>query len=141
MAQATRVMSEAEKAERSRKARLKFLPTRNTRQMLFDLMVEALKSKGNTLSHDEMNLAVTEAAKLQVTWKLGENGNVLVKDKEGNTRMEYKSLTWAKLAIDQQADLMRAIRQGTSMKFSYLKDGDEPTVEVVEDEADAAEAA
>lgn len=140
MAQATRVMSEAEKAERSRKARLKFLPTRNIRQTLFDLMVEALKDKGNRFSHDEMNLAITEAAKLQVTWKLGKNGNVLVKDKDGSTRTEYKSLTWSKLAIDEQADLMRAIRAGTSLKFSYLKEGDEPTIDVVEDE-DEAEAA
>ena len=136
MATKTRVMTAEEKAERSRKARLKFVPIRNVRQHLFDMMVEAQHSQGNTLTHDEMNMHIMEAAKLQLSWKLGPNGMVTVKSKDGVESKEYKSLTWSKLAIDEQGDIVRAIRGGTSLKFSYLKTGDEiePVIEADDDE-------
>ena len=59
-----------------------------------------------------------------------------VVQKDGTVTVEHKPYAWGKLAIDQQADLMRAIRAGTSVKFAYLRDGDQPTetVEVVEDD-------
>lgn len=132
-------MSPEEKAKRSKAARLRFIPIRNGRQMLFDLMVEGLSKVDNQISADEKKLLLTEAAKLQVSWKLGPSGNVEIKDrKTGETRMEFKNLSWSKLAIDEQADILRAIRNGKSVRFDYLEDGEVQAVEEDEDEQEAA---
>ena len=135
-----RTMSPEEKAKRSEAARLRMIPIRKARSVLLGFIAEGLRTSGNQYSHDEYRLLVQEAAKLQVSMKLGPHGNVEVKDrKSGETRIEFKAISWSKLGIDEQGDLIRSLKAGKVLTFSNDPENpDQLDVEVEDDDAEEA---
>lgn len=130
-----RIMSEEEKAKRAATQRAKFIPIRKAREVLMSFIAEGLRTSGNRFSHEEFKLLVSEAAKLQVSLRLGPHGNVEVKNKDKEVvGIKWSHISWSKLGLDEQADIVRALKAGKVITFNS-DPNDEDAVEVTEAEA------